>query len=103
MVVAAAVTSTLSLLETLPLLDSLPAPGAVPQNPNSDEVCQNRIQYLLQGARPEFRSLQITSNHGTVTLEGRVGSFYLRQLAIQCCHQAAGVFRINDQLQVGTV
>ncbi len=68
-----------------------------------EEVCQNRIQQLLQGTRPEFRQLQIESNCGTVTVKGRVASFYLRQVAIQCCQQAAGVFQINDQLQVGMV
>jgi osmotically-inducible protein OsmY len=74
-----------------------------PSNSTTDEVCQNRIQLLLQGTRPEFRQLQIESNHGTVTVKGRVASFYLRQVAIQCCQQAAGAFRINDQLQVGTI
>ncbi len=95
MIVAAPAT-TLSLLETLP------TPG-ISQHSPSDEVCKNRIQHLLNGARPEFRNLQITSDHGTVTVEGRVASFYLRQLAIQCCQKAAGAFRINDQLQVGSV
>lgn len=83
-------------------LETPPSPSVASQNSNSDEVCQNRIQHLLQGARPEFRKLQITTNRGTVTLEGRVASFYLRQLAIQCCQQAAGALRIDDQLQVGT-
>lgn len=96
MIVAAPVTTTLSMVE------SLPVPGVVSQHSISDEVCKNRLQDLLQGARPEFRNLQITSDRGVVTLEGRVASFYHRQLAIQCCQRAAGVFRINDQLQVGT-
>jgi osmotically-inducible protein OsmY len=87
----------------LSLLESRPTPSVVAQHSNSDEVCQNRIQHLLHGARPEFRNLQVTSNHGIVTVEGRVASYYHRQIAIQCCRQAAGVFRINDQLQVGTV
>lgn len=77
-----------------------PASSVLSQSANSDEVCQNRIQQMLYGSRPEFRNLRITSNRGTVTVQGRVASFYLRQLAIQCCQRAAGVFRIDDQLQV---
>jgi osmotically-inducible protein OsmY len=96
MIVAAPASSTLSMLE------SLPTPSVVSKNSNSDEVCQNRIQHLLHGARPEFRHLQVTSNRGIVTVAGRVASFYHRQLAIQCCQKAAGSNRINDQLQVET-
>ena len=84
------------------LLEAVPTSGVrTPQQVRTDELCQNRIQLLLQGARPEFRNLRITSDRGTITLAGQVRSFYLRQLAIRCCQQVVGVFHINDQLQVG--
>lgn len=87
-------------MSSVSLLESLPTAGVTAPHSLSDEACQHRIQHLLQGARPEFRSLRITSHRGTVTLAGQVRSFYLRQLAIRCCQQVGGVFRINDQLQV---
>jgi osmotically-inducible protein OsmY len=82
------------------VLESLTVTSSVPTS--SDLACQDRIQNLLQGERPEFRHLQVTTHRGTVTMQGRVSSYYLRQLAIRCCQQAAGAFHINDQLQVGT-
>jgi osmotically-inducible protein OsmY len=88
-------------ITNFPALEARSTLGVVPQLA-ADEACQSRIQDLLHGARPEFRQLRVTSQRGTVTMSGRVSSFYLRQLAIRCCQQAAGAFHINDQLQVGT-
>ena len=67
-----------------------------------DHKCRQQIQELLSGQRQQdFREVLITSERGIVTLQGRVASFYLRQLCIRCCQQVVGGFQINDQLQVG--
>jgi len=67
----------------------------------ADLTRRDLIQNLLDGhQRRELREIQITSEDGTITLQGNVSSFYLRQLCIRCCQQVVGVFHINDQLQV---
>ena len=78
--------------------DLPPVPVSTP-----DQICQNRIEGLLRDQpHRELQEIQISSDRGTITMQGRVSSFYLRQLCIRCCQQAAGVLQINDQLQVGT-
>ncbi len=66
-----------------------------------DQVCQQQIEELLRDQQYQgLKNVLISSDRGTVTLQGRVSSFYLRQICIRCCQQVVGVFQINDRLEV---
>ena len=56
--------------------------------------------YLLGYKMPSLRQIQVASNNGTVTIRGKVTSFYQRQLCINCSRRVAGVVRLIDELTV---
>jgi osmotically-inducible protein OsmY len=44
--------------------------------------------------------LQVDVQEGTVTLRGRVASFYEKQVAIHSCQRVAGVHKLIDAVDV---
>ena len=69
--------------------------------PDRDEDVAIRVWEFLQ--RQHFRSLQelkISVEKGTLTLEGVVGSFYEKQIALTICRRTPGVERFDDQIKV---
>jgi osmotically-inducible protein OsmY len=56
--------------------------------------------FLSTRHHPSLRHLHIEANGGTVTVRGRVNTFYEKQLSYQCCRHVAGVFNIVDQVDV---
>jgi osmotically-inducible protein OsmY len=59
------------------------------------------INYLAQQHFPQLHAVEVRAQQGVVTIQGRVSSFYERQLCIHCCQRVAGVVRLNDQIEVG--
>ena len=74
--------------------------GAVPRKVSNDELARRVKIFLSSRHHTSFRQLHIEANGGTVTVRGRVGSFYEKQLTYQCCRHVAGVFNIIDQVDV---
>lgn len=68
---------------------------------HQDADLERRIaNYLLGHKMPVLKGIEIHSDRGEVTLEGRVASFYQRQLCISCCRHVAGVVDVIDRIQV---
>jgi osmotically-inducible protein OsmY len=76
--------------------------GTVPSKVSNDELARRVKIFLSSRHQPSFRHLHIDASGGTVTLRGRVSSFYEKQLSYQCCRHVAGVFKIIDQVDVTT-
>ena len=74
--------------------------GMAPRKASNDELARRVKIFLSSRHQPSFRHLHIEANGGTVTLRGRVNSFYEKQLSYQCCRHVAGVFSIVDQVDV---
>ena len=74
--------------------------GAIPRTASNDELARRVKIFLFSRHHPSFRHLHVEANGGTVTLRGRVSSFYEKQLTYQCCRHVAGVFNIVDQVDV---
>ena len=67
----------------------------------SDSQLATRVRnFLLSKAMPGRGQLQVSADGGTVTLRGRVGSFYHKQLWIHGAQRVAGVNRVVDELDV---
>ena len=66
-----------------------------------DEDVAIRVWEFLQ--RQHFRTLHdlaINVNEGTLTLEGTVGSFYEKQIALTVCKRTPGVQHFVDKIRV---
>lgn len=66
-----------------------------------DEDVQNRVASFL-GSRQfhELSRLKVAVRNGTVTLDGTVGSFYEKQVAMDSCRRVAGVRSLVDLIKV---
>jgi osmotically-inducible protein OsmY len=58
------------------------------------------VSHLTETRRANIARLAVEVDCGCVTLQGRVDTFYERQIAITCCQSAAGVSQIIDQVEV---
>lgn len=58
------------------------------------------LNFLVNRQIPGLRELEVESRGGDLTIRGIVGSFYHKQLCINCCQRVAGVVRLIDELQV---
>lgn len=56
--------------------------------------------FLLSKVMPGRGQLDVDASDGVVTLRGRVGSFYHKQLWIHGAQRVAGVHRVIDELDV---
>ena len=66
-----------------------------------DQDLQKRVISFLAGRYlPSLRQLQVDVEEGTVTLRGRVASFYEKQVAIHSCQRVAGVHKLVDAVDV---
>lgn len=67
----------------------------------SDRDLKRRVGIYLAGQHvPGLRHLEIEAENGTVTLRGRVHSFYERQLCQSLCRRVAGVLQYIDAIDV---
>lgn len=74
--------------------------SAVEATPAENKLEQRVTTYLWSRSRPSLRRLDVSADQGTVTLSGRVTSFYEKQLAINSCQRVAGVRQLVDQVEV---
>jgi osmotically-inducible protein OsmY len=69
--------------------------------PAADNVLERQIaSQLAESSRPALKRLAVSVTGGSVTLRGRVASFYEKQLAIQTCRMLAGIDRLVDAVEV---
>jgi len=57
--------------------------------------------YLAERLVPALRRVAVEARQGRVTFRGRVGSFYEKQLMLNCFHAVPGVESIEDHVCVG--
>ena len=66
----------------------------------SDRELERRVSNFLAQHFPRLRTVEVEASQGVVTINGRVGSFYERQLCINCCQRVAGVASLVDKVEV---
>jgi osmotically-inducible protein OsmY len=71
---------------------------------DSDEADRELLQIVKnslhhQGHR-SIRTLEIQIERGTAVLQGRVPTFYMRQIAVECVKRVTGVTQIVDRIHV---
>lgn len=67
----------------------------------ADRDLERRVGIYLAGQHvPALRHLEIEAENGTITLRGRVRSFYERQLCQSLCRRVAGVLGYVDAIDV---
>lgn len=75
-----------------------------PNQPTSDledvDLRRRVLGYLEQRGYPAIRDLTISTNNGSVTLQGKLNSFYEKQICLSTCQRVAGVIRIIDEVEV---
>ncbi|ADB17647.1 transport-associated [Pirellula staleyi DSM 6068] len=74
--------------------------GASSLTTADSDLCQVITTQLAETRRASLARLAVKVDQGCVTLRGRVGSFYERQIAITCCQSAAGVSLVIDHVEV---
>ncbi len=66
-----------------------------------DTDLQRRIvNYLFQRNVRSIRDVAVDVQNGLVVLQGRVNSFYEKQLCLNCCQRVAGVNKLVDNIEV---
>lgn len=66
-----------------------------------DEDVRSRVSRFLNSRYfPAFRYLDITVEHGAVTLTGEVQSYYEKQVAMTSCQHVVGVLSLKDAISV---
>lgn len=68
---------------------------------STDRDLKRRVTtFLSTQHRPALRHLEVEVRKGTVTLRGRVATFYEKQLSGQLTRRVAGVLRLIDDVVV---
>lgn len=68
---------------------------------DADRDLERRVSNYLAGRHvPGLRHLEVEAHNGTVTLRGRVYSFYEKQMCQEFCRRVAGVVRYIDAVDV---
>ena len=71
------------------------------QPPDANLDPKRRILgYLASLHVRSLRRLKVSINGQTVTIEGLVGTFHEKQLAISCCLRDSGAMRLVDHVKV---
>lgn len=71
-----------------------------PAGDGVDHLRQDVTAALVQKGYPHHRMLEISIDHSTVTVEGVLPTYYLRQVALECIKRVKGVTGIVDRIQV---
>ena len=64
------------------------------------DLVQRVKRFLHQKGYAPHQMLEISVERGTVVVQGRVPTFYLRQIAVECIKRVAGVTPIVDLIDV---
>ena len=67
---------------------------------DNSELARRVESYLHSKQVRSLRSVRVEAQHGRVVLRGAVGSFYEKQLCLNCTRRVAGVQDLVDEIQV---
>ena len=77
-------------------------PDELPDSSEADRALLQRVNLLLrQRGYASHRSLEISAEQSVVVVQGRLPTFYLRQIAVECIKRVAGVTHVIDLIEVG--
>ncbi len=92
------------------MIDRVPhitVPHRPPQRPNltegselMDETAERAWQHLAESPYRELQQVSCATDNGVLVLQGRVSSFYLKQVAQEMARKADGVAAIANRLEV---
>jgi osmotically-inducible protein OsmY len=71
--------------------------------PEDELLARNVRNFVLGRIQPATNHVHVKADGGTVTLTGRVSSFYQKQLWLHGAQRVAGVRRIIDEIEVGAI
>jgi osmotically-inducible protein OsmY len=67
----------------------------------SDSELLHRVKlFLHQHGYGPHKALELSVAQGVVTIQGRVPTYYLRQVAVECLRRVAGVIQVVDRIEV---
>jgi len=73
----------------------------LPDSAEADRGLLQRVKgFLHQRGYAPHRTLEISAERGVVVVQGRVPTFYLRQIAVECIKRVAGVTQVVDLIEV---
>jgi len=73
----------------------------LPDSEEAERDLLQRVQLCLhQHGYGPYMALEINVERGVVLVQGRVPTFYLRQIAVECIKHVAGVTQLVDLIQV---
>ena len=73
----------------------------LPDSREVDRDLRQRVKgFLHQWGYGPHRTLEIGIERGVVVVQGRVPTFYLRQIAVECIKRVAGVTQVVDLIEV---
>ena len=64
------------------------------------DLKQRVINYLVGRNFPALRRLTVDADNGRVVIQGKVGSYYEKQLCLNCSRRVAGVIELVDRVEV---
>lgn len=67
---------------------------------STDGDLAKKVELFLSAKRNGLRQISVWAGAGNVRLSGVVGSFFLRQLALEMTKRVAGVRHVVDDLEV---
>ena len=65
-----------------------------------EDILRRVTGYLSTRHFPNFRELDVEVDQGSVTVSGRLPSYYEKQVAINTCQRVAGVIELIDEIVV---
>jgi osmotically-inducible protein OsmY len=65
-----------------------------------DDLARRVINYLHSKGIRSLREVSVEASRGTVLMQGTVGSFYEKQLCLNCTRRVAGVIELVDEIEV---
>ncbi len=78
----------------------MPSTSLPPSTENDCELLERVLSSLCRRNYHAYRKLQIDVRDGIVIVQGRVPSYYLRQVAVECIKHVPGVSRLEDLMEV---
>lgn len=74
----------------------------LPDSSEADRALLQRVKFVLhQRCYASHRSLEISAERSVVVVQGRLPTFYLRQIAVEWIKRVAGVTHVIDLIKVG--
>ncbi|GEM_PF-1677145 len=68
---------------------------------SDDADLKRRVEsFLYERQRAALRTVEVDVVHGAVVLQGRVNTFYEKQICLSCCQRVAGVLKLIDEIEV---